>query len=61
MGGSRRGALGGEGDFPLASVGSLAGGDDRKGACSAQRRVGPKARPTARAPAPGLPVRVSFS
>ena len=39
---------------------SRAGGDNRKRARSAQRRVGPKARPTAGAPAPGSPVRASF-
>ena len=50
----------GKGNFTLASVGSQAGGDNRKRARSAQRRVGPKARPTAGAPAPGSPVRVSF-
>ena len=32
----------GEGNFPLASVGSRAGGDNRKRARSAQRRVGQK-------------------
>jgi hypothetical protein len=31
------------------------GGDNIKRARSAQKRVGPKARPTARAPAPGSP------
>jgi hypothetical protein len=35
-------------------------GDNRKIACSAQRRVGLKARPTAGAPAPRSPVRTSF-
>ena len=40
--------------------GSRAGGDNRKRARSAQRRVGLKARPTAGAPAPGSPVRASF-
>ena len=50
----------GEADFPLAYVGSWAGGDNRERAHSAQRRVGPKAQPTASAPAPGSPVRASF-
>ena len=50
----------GEGSFPLGSVGSRAGGDNRKRACLTQRRVGLKARPTAGAPASGLPVRASF-
>ena len=36
------------------------GGDNRKRGRSAQRRVGPQARPTAGAPAPGSPVRASF-
>jgi hypothetical protein len=36
-----------ERNFPLASVGSRAGDDNRKRARSAQRRVGPPARPTA--------------
>ena len=49
-----------EGELYIASVGSRAGGDNRKRARSAQRRVGPKARPTAGAPAPGSPVRASF-
>jgi hypothetical protein len=50
----------GWGIFPVPSVGSRAGGDNRKRARSAQRKVGPKARPTAGAPAPGSPVRASF-
>ena len=49
-----------EGELYIASVGSRAGGDNRKRARSTQRRVGPKARPTAGAPAPGSPVRASF-
>jgi hypothetical protein len=44
------------GELYIASVGSRAGGDNRKRARSAQRRVGPKAG----APAPGSPVRASF-
>ena len=43
------------GEFPLGGVGSRAGGDNRKRAHSAQRRVGPKARPTDSAPAAGSP------
>jgi hypothetical protein len=50
----------GEGELPLAYVGSRAGGDNRKRACSAQRRVGPKAQLTASAPAPGPRVRYIF-
>jgi hypothetical protein len=42
------------------AVGSRAGGDNRKRARSALWWVGPKARPTAGAPAPGSPVRASF-
>ena len=40
----RRGRKGGErrGNFPLASVGSWAVGDNRKKARSTQRRVGPQ-------------------
>ena len=47
---------GGEEKLSPASVGSRAGGDNRKRARSAQMRVGP----TASAPAPGSPVRPSF-
>ena len=43
----------GEGELPLASVGFRAWGNHRKRACSAQRRVGPKAQPTAGTPVPG--------
>jgi hypothetical protein len=57
VGGSGRGI--GEGNFPLASVGSRVGGDNRK-VNSTKRRVGLNARPTAGAPAPGSPVRASF-
>ena len=49
-----------EGELYIASVGSRAGGNNRKRARSAQRRVGPKARPTAGAPAPGSRVSASF-
>ena len=45
----------GEGE---AGDGSRAGDDNRKRVRSAQRRVGPKARPTAGAPGPGPRVRV---
>ena len=38
---------GGEEEVSPAFVGSRAGGDNRKRERSAQRRVGPKARPTA--------------
>jgi hypothetical protein len=50
----------GRGNFRLASVGSRAGGDNRKRAHSAQRRVGQKARPMAGAPALGSSVMASF-
>ena len=50
--GGGRGEGGEERNIPLATVGSRAGGDNSKRACSAQRRVGPKARLTASAPAP---------
>ena len=43
------------------TVGSRAGGNNRKRARSAQRRVGLQARPTAAAPAPGSPVRAYHS
>ena len=33
----------GEGELPLASVGSRAGGENRKRVHSGQRRLGPKA------------------
>ena len=48
------------GDFPLASVGSWAGGDNRKRARSAQKRVGPKSQPTACAPSPGSHMSMSL-
>ena len=38
------GGKGRQGNFPLASVGSRDGGDNRKRVHRAQRRVGPKAR-----------------
>jgi hypothetical protein len=47
IGHSRQWALGHIGNFPPVSVGSWAGGNNRKRARSAQRRVGPKARLTA--------------
>ena len=46
--------------FPIGSFGFRAGDNKRKRAHIAQRREGPKARPTAGTPAPGLPVRASF-
>ena len=39
----REGGGRGKGELPLSSVGSRAGGDNRKRAHNAQRRVGPKA------------------
>ena len=56
---AEQGGEGGE-NFPLPSVGSRAGGDNRKRALSAQRRVGPKAGLTAGAPVPGQRVSVGF-
>ena len=50
----------GEGGSGRGAVGSRAGGDNRKRARSAKRRIGMKARPTAGAPAPGSRVRASF-
>jgi hypothetical protein len=49
------------GGLSIASVGSRAGGNNRKRARSAQRRVGPMARPTASAPAPVSPLSVELS
>jgi hypothetical protein len=54
---SRGGTWEGTGGSGIGAVGSGAGGDNRKKACSAQRRVGLKARPTAKDPAPWLPLR----
>ena len=54
VGGSKRGN--GRGNFPLAYIGSRAGGDNRKRAHSAQRRDGPKAG----SPTPCTPVWASF-
>ena len=48
------------GNFPLASVGSLARGDNRKRAHGAHRRVELTARPTASAPTHGSRERASF-
>ena len=48
-----KGVGGVKGNFPPASVGSRAGGDNRKRAQSARRRIGPKSRPTDGNPAPG--------
>ena len=42
-----------KGNFPLTSVGSRAGGDNRKRAWKTQSRVVLKARPTSAAPEPG--------
>jgi hypothetical protein len=50
---------GGKGEELSCESWLSAGGDNRKIARSAQRRVGPKARPMAGAPAPGSPVRAS--
>ena len=44
----------------MGGSGIGAGGDNRKRARSAQRRVGPKARPTAGAPATGPCVSAGF-
>ena len=46
--------------IPLDSIGSPAGGDYRKRACSFQRRVGPKAQPLAGGPVPGSRVSASL-
>ena len=60
VGRGREGVGGGKGNFPLASVGSRAGGDNKKRAHSAQRRVGPEGPTDGRRPAPGSRVSASL-
>ena len=55
----REGVGGAKGNFPLASVGSRAWGNNRKRTHSSQSRVGPNARLTASAPAPGSHVELN--